>query len=70
MLSAAGIERARTQPSIDWIDLAVFSDNPGAQALYARHGFHVLGRTPDRFRVDGRSLDDISERGSGAGLKG
>jgi len=36
------------------------SDNPGAQALYARHGFQVLGRTPDRCRVDGQSLDDIS----------
>lgn len=70
LLLEAGIQWAREQPSIDWIDLGVFSDNPGAQALYARHGFHVLGRTPDRFRVDGRSLDDISERGSGAGLKG
>ena len=60
LLLETGIEWARNQPVIDWIDLGVFSDNPGAQALYARHGFQVLGRTPDRFRVDGQSLDDIS----------
>lgn len=50
---------ARSEPSIDWIDLGVFSDNPGARALYARHGFETLGRTPDRFRVDGVSLEDV-----------
>jgi RimJ/RimL family protein N-acetyltransferase len=60
LLLETGIEWARKQPTIDWIDLGVFSDNPGAQALYARHGFQILGRTPDRFRVDGQSLDDIS----------
>jgi RimJ/RimL family protein N-acetyltransferase len=60
LLLETGIEWARNQPIIDWIDLGVFSDNPGAQALYARHGFQVLGQTPDRFRVDGQSLDDIS----------
>jgi RimJ/RimL family protein N-acetyltransferase len=60
MLIQTAIGWAREQPSIDWIDLGVFSDNPGAQALYVRHGFHVLGRTPDRFRIDGQSLDDTS----------
>ena len=59
-LLETAIAWARDQPTIDWIDLGVFSDNPGAHALYARHGFQVLGRTPDRFRVDGESLDDIS----------
>ena len=38
--------------------LGVFSDNPGAQRLYERHGFKILGRTSDRFRVDKVSLDD------------
>jgi hypothetical protein len=28
--------------------------------LSARYGFQVLGRTPDRFRVDGHWLDVIS----------
>jgi RimJ/RimL family protein N-acetyltransferase len=55
-----GIEWAQEQPSIDWIDLGVFSDNPGATALYLGHGFEVLGRTSDRFRVDGVTLDEIS----------
>lgn len=60
LLLSSAIAWARSEPIIDWIDLGVFSDNPGAQALYFRHGFHILGRTPDRFRVDGQSLDDIS----------
>ena len=60
LLLEAATEWAREQPSIDWIDLGVFSDNPGAQALYERHGFRIVGRTPDRFRVDGQSLDNIS----------
>lgn len=58
LLLRTAIEWARHQPSVDWIDLGVFSGNSGAYALYERHGFHVLGRTPDRFRVDGQSLDD------------
>jgi RimJ/RimL family protein N-acetyltransferase len=60
LLLATAIEWARDQPMIDWIDLGVFSGNPGAKALYAGHGFMVLGRTIDRFRVDGKSLDEIS----------
>ncbi len=60
LLLGAAIAWARRQASIDWIDLGVFSDNPGAQALYVRHGFQVIGRTSDRFRVDGQSLDDTS----------
>lgn len=58
VLLQTAISWARRQPGIARIDLGVFSDNPGAQALYERLGFQVLGRTPDRFRVDGRSLDD------------
>jgi RimJ/RimL family protein N-acetyltransferase len=60
LLLETAIAWARCQPRIDWLDLGVFSDNPGAQALYTRHGFQILGQTPDRFRVDGHSLDDIS----------
>lgn len=51
---------ARNEPGIDWIDLGVFADNPGAQRLYQRFGFEVIGRTPDRFRVDGFTVDDIA----------
>ena len=60
MLIHAAIAWARSPPTIAWIDLGVFSDNPGAQALYVRHAFQIVGRTPDRFRVDGQSLDDTS----------
>lgn len=60
LLLRTAIGWARDQPSIDWIDLGVFSDNPGAMALYLRHGFQVIGRAADRFRVDGHSLDDTS----------
>ncbi len=57
-LMETAIDWALRQPIIVWIDLNVFSDNPGARSLYERHGFEVLGRTPDRFRIDGQSLDD------------
>ena len=60
LLLQTAIAWARCQPSIEWLDLSVFSDNPGGQALYARQGFKLLGRTPDRFRVDGHSLDYVS----------
>ena len=60
LLLSSAIAWARAEPIIDWIDLGVFSDNHHAQALYLGHGFRILGRTPDRFRVDGQSLDDIS----------
>ena len=58
VLLGAAIAWASRQQSIDWIDLGVFSDNPGAQRLYERHGFQIVGRTRDRFRVDEVSLDD------------
>jgi hypothetical protein len=51
MLLTTAIEWAKHQRSIAC---------PAAQALYARRGFVVLGRTPDRLRVDGHSLVDIS----------
>ena len=59
MLQSA-IEWAQAQPHIAWIDLGVFVENTPAQILYAKFGFSELGRTPDRFRVDGHRIDDIS----------
>lgn len=60
LLLEAAIDWARAEPTIAWIDLGVFTDNPGARALYERHGFREIGRTADRFRVDGVSIDDVT----------
>lgn len=59
MLLASAIEWARDQPDVAWLDLGVFGDNAAARALYERHGFAEIGTIPDRFRVDGVSLDDV-----------
>ena len=59
-LLEAAIPWARQEPGIAWIDLNVFADNPGAQELYGHFGFEVVGRTSDRFRVDGASQADIA----------
>ena len=59
-LLEVAIEWARGQETLAWIDLGVFGDNPRAEALYRRFGFVERGRTPDRFRVDGVIVDNIS----------
>ena len=51
---------ARLQEGIDWIDLGVFEDNPGAKRLYEKFGFVVQGTVPDQFRVDGISITNIA----------
>ena len=58
LLFETAIGWARAQPTIDWLDLSVFHDNPG-QTLYLDLGFVVTGRIPDRYRVDGAVLDDV-----------
>lgn len=54
------LQWARTQGFIDYLDLGVFSQNEAAIALYTKYGFLETGRTPDRFRVHGEKIDDIS----------
>lgn len=54
------IDFARTLPFLDWIDLGVFYGNDPAIALYLAYGFEEMGRVPDRFRVNGRQVGDIS----------
>lgn len=50
---------AKQQPSLEWIDLYVFSHNQTAFALYAKLGFREVGRVPDLFRVRGQRIEDI-----------
>jgi ribosomal protein S18 acetylase RimI-like enzyme len=59
-LMEACIDWARQQPSLSWVDLGVFEGNDVAEALYRKLGFTELGRTPDRFRVDGLQITDIT----------
>lgn len=45
---------------LTWLDLAVFTDNAPARALYARCGFVEVGTTVDRFRIEGNRVDDVA----------
>lgn len=43
------------------IELGVFSNNEKAQALYKKHGFEVLGKVKNAFRLkDGTYIDQIT----------
>ena len=53
------IEFARASSTIEWIDLFVFAHNAAARALYKDLGFKEAGTVTDRFRIDGRSADDV-----------
>ncbi|MBB5402586.1 GNAT family N-acetyltransferase [Paraburkholderia youngii] len=45
---------------IEWLDLSVFSENKAAICLYLSLGFEEVGRRNDRFRIFGRSVDDVT----------
>ena len=45
---------------LSWIDLGVFAHNPRARRLYESVGFETVGVVADRYRVDDRSIDDVS----------
>jgi GNAT superfamily N-acetyltransferase len=59
-LLRAVVEWCVEAPGVAWLDLGVFAHNPAAIALYQSEGFVELGRTPDRFRVDGVRIIDIT----------
>ena len=50
---------ARASKTIEWVDLYVFGHNAGARALYKNLGFQETGTVRDRFRIGGRSVDDV-----------
>jgi RimJ/RimL family protein N-acetyltransferase len=58
-LMREAVEFARRN-HIDWIDLSVFGDNHAAIGLYRSLGFEEVGRREDRFRIAGRSVDDVT----------
>lgn len=59
-LMEAALEWAIAQPSLQWIDLRVFSANTPARALYQKEGFVEIGTCRDAFRMDdGTLIDDI-----------
>lgn len=51
---------AKSQPSLEWIELGVFEHNIPARALYKKFGLKEQGRTEDLFRVKGQKINDIS----------
>jgi ribosomal protein S18 acetylase RimI-like enzyme len=55
----AALAWLRQQPSLVWVDLTVFSHNAAALHLYRQAGFIETGRTVDRYRVQGSSIDEI-----------
>ena len=53
------IDFATTEPRLEWMDLQVMANNTTARQLYKKFGFSEVGHFTDRFRIDGRSLDEI-----------
>ena len=57
-LLARAEEEARAR-GFEALRLTVMATNEHAIALYLRAGYIELGRYPDEFRVNGRSVDDV-----------
>lgn len=53
------IEFARQAEGIAWVDLRVFAHNDRARALYRSLAFTEIGTVTDRFRIQGRVIDDV-----------
>jgi RimJ/RimL family protein N-acetyltransferase len=53
------IRWAGGQPRLAWLDAEVFSHNEPALNLHRRLGFVEIARLVDRFRFDGKPVDDV-----------
>lgn len=53
------IDFARQAAGIAWVDLRVFAHNDRARTLYRSLGFTEIGTVPDRFRIQGKVIDDV-----------
>jgi ribosomal protein S18 acetylase RimI-like enzyme len=51
---------ARHTPPLEWVDLEVMTQNHPARALYQKMGFQVTGEVPDRYRIDGQQIGEVS----------
>lgn len=47
-------------PTIDWLDLNVLSNNLPAKNLYLKSGFEVIGEMTDCYRIDGESVSEMT----------
>jgi RimJ/RimL family protein N-acetyltransferase len=59
-LMRGAIAFARDSQQLSCIELSVFGNNLPALALYKKLGFKQSGLLPDRFRIDGQSIDDVN----------
>jgi len=60
MLVDYAISWARSNTSLEWIDLHVLLANKTAIHLYQRAGFVRIGEMADMFKLDGFFLTDIT----------
>jgi hypothetical protein len=58
-LVAAAVAWSVAHPDLEWLDLRLRDDDGDGLAAARDAGFAVVGRVPDRFRIDGRSVGDI-----------
>ena len=58
-VTAAAIGCARGWPGVDYIDLGVSENSPGALRLYESLGFRAWGREPEATEHEGRRYDEI-----------
>jgi RimJ/RimL family protein N-acetyltransferase len=59
-LMTHAVDWARSQPSLEWVQLFVFEGNTPAKNLYRKFGFVETGTVPDMFRVFGNQVDDTT----------